>query len=126
VAIDGETEVTAVFLEDGSVGPPGPQGDAGARGPKGDAGPPGPQGRPGPPAKVTCKVKGAKRPKVTCTVKEEATAFATRVRWRLMRSGHAVSHGTARQGRIQLGHLPPGHYRLKVEGRRGAISVVVG
>jgi DNA-binding beta-propeller fold protein YncE len=125
VSIDGATEVTAVFLNDGAVGPTGPQGATGI-GAKGDDGATGPQGRPGPPAKVTCKVKGAKKPKVTCTIREEATASAARLRWRLMHDGHAVSHGTARHGRIQLGALPPGHYRLRVEGREGATAIVVG
>jgi hypothetical protein len=130
VTVDGETEVTAVFLKDGTAGPTGLQGETGSSGAKGSdglPGPRGPQGRQGPAAKVTCTVKGTKKPKVTCTVKQDAIAFAgARVRWRLMRGGHAVSHGTARHGRIQLGALPPGHYRLQVEGRKGATAIVVG
>jgi hypothetical protein len=43
-----------------------------------------------------------------------------------MRGGHAVSQGTTRHGRIHLGALSPGHYRLKVEGRKGATAIVVG
>jgi DNA-binding beta-propeller fold protein YncE len=126
VDVNGETEVTAVFLKDGAVGPSGPQGETGSKGAKGDDGPQGPQGRPGRPAKVVCKVKGPRKPKVTCTVKEEATAFATRLRWRLIRGGHTVNQGTTRHGRIHLGVLPPGHYRLKVEGGKGATAIVVG
>jgi hypothetical protein len=135
VTVDAATEVTAVFLEEGSAGPTGPQGGTGAagsngadgaKGSDGAAGSRGPQGKQGPATKVTCKVKGAKKPKVTCTVKQDATASAARLRWRLMRGGHAVSHGTARHGRIQLGALPLGHYRLKVEGRKGATAIMVG
>lgn len=123
VDVDGATEVTAVFLSDGSVGPTGPKGETGAKGANGDEGA---RGKPGPPAKVTCKVKGAKKPKVICTIKDDPTATATRLRWRLMRGGHAVSHGATRHGRINLGALPPGHYRLKVEGREGTAAITVG
>lgn len=138
VTVDAATEVTAVFLKEGTAGPTGPQGGTGAIGPtggngtngaNGKEGPPGPQGprgERGAAAKVTCKVKGAKKPKVTCTVKQDATASAARLHWRLMRGGHAVSRGTARHGRIQLGILPSGRYQLKVEGRKGAIAIVVG
>jgi hypothetical protein len=135
VTVDAATEVTAVFLKEGTAGPTGPTGPQGgtgtagsngAKGSDGPAGPRGPQGKQGPAAKVTCKVKGAKKLRVTCTVKQDATASTARLRWRLMRGGHTVRHGTARHGRIQLGALPPGRYRLKIEGRRGAAAIVVG
>ncbi len=137
VTVDAATEVTAVFLKEGTAGPAGPTGPQGgtgaagsngadgAKGSDGPAGPQGPQGKQGPAAKVICKVKGAKKPKVTCTVKQDATASAGRLHWRLMRGGHVVSHGTTRQGRVQLGTLPPGHYLLKVEGRKGATTIMV-
>lgn len=135
VTVGSETEVTAVFIHDGTQGPAGPTGPQGGAGPagsngangavgaKGDTGPAGPQG---PAAKVTCKVKGSKKPKVTCTVKQSASASSARLHWRLMRSGHMVRHGTARHGRLRLGTLPPGHYRLKVEGQGGTTSIAVG
>jgi DNA-binding beta-propeller fold protein YncE len=136
VTVDTATEVTAVFLKEGTAGPTGPQGaagpagDNGTNGADGKAGPPGPQGprgKRGRAARVTCKVKGAKKPKVTCTVRQKnATASVARLRWRLLRDGHVVSHGTARHGRIQLGSLPSGHYRLKVEGRKGSTVITVG
>jgi Divergent InlB B-repeat domain len=135
VTVDAATEVTAVFLEQGTAGPAGPTGPQGgtgaagsngAVGARGSDGPAGPQGPQGPIAKVICKVKGAKKRKVICTVKQDATASAARLRWRLTRGGHAVRHGTARHGRIQLGALPPGRYGLKVEGRKGTIAIVVG
>jgi|GEM_PF-6693961 len=137
VPIDGATEVTAVFLEQGSAGPTGPigpqgetgstgaKGADGAKGSEGAVGPQGPRGEQGPPARVTCKVRGAKKPKVTCMVKG-GTASTARLRWRLVRAGHMIDHGTAPHGRIQLGSLPPGHYRLKVEGRKAATVIVVG
>lgn len=138
VTVDIATEVTAVFLKEGAVGSTGPQGGTGAtgltgadgangaNGNDGPAGPRGPRGERGPAVKVTCKVRGIRKRKVTCRVKQDAAASAARLRWRLMRNGNAVSHGIARHGRIQLGTLPPGHYRLKVEGRKGATAIVVG
>jgi sugar lactone lactonase YvrE len=134
VNVDAATEVTAVFLKEGTAGPTGPQGGAGpiggngtngANGKEGSPGPQGPRGERGAAVKVTCKVRGAKKPKVTCTVKPAATASVARLRWRLVRDGHVISHGTARHGRIQLGSLPSGHYRLKVEGRKGSTVIVV-
>ena len=137
VTVDAATEVTAVFLKEGTAGPTGPQGGTGEIGPiggngtsgaagkEGPPGPQGPRGKRGAAAKVTCKVKGAKKLNVTCTVKQGATASAARLRWRLVRDGQVVRHGTARHGRIQLGSLPSGHYRLKVEGRKGSTVIVV-
>jgi Divergent InlB B-repeat domain len=145
VSIDREPEVTAVFLKEGTAGAPGPTGGAGPQGGQGPvgangssgangkdgangaAGPAGPQGPPGPAAKVTCKVKGKTKVKVTCTVKQGATSSNARLGWRLMRSGHALSHGTASHGRLHLdlSNLRPGHYLLHIQGQRGATSIVV-
>ncbi|HET8863209.1 MAG TPA: hypothetical protein VFM94_08165 [Solirubrobacterales bacterium] len=50
VEVNGETEVTAVFLAEGPqgpTGPQGPQGDPGSQGPQGNPGSQGPQGNPG-------------------------------------------------------------------------------
>jgi DNA-binding beta-propeller fold protein YncE len=127
VAVSEAKEVTAVFLEKGTQGGAGPQGPTGPAGSNGSNGAPGPRGLAGPAAKVTCKVKNGTKVKVTCTVKQGASASSARLRWRLMRAGRAVSHGTS-QGdlRLSLGHLRPGHYSLHVQGQKGATSIVVG
>jgi hypothetical protein len=113
----------------GASGAQGPQGPAGVNGKDGTAGAPGPQGpagKQGPPGKVTCKVKQkGKKVKVTCKVKQPSSAGASRLRWRLTRHGRSVEHGTARRGRLRLGVLPRGHYRLHVEGR-STTDIVVG
>ena len=137
--VGAASEVTAVFLKEGtqgSTGPQGPggsngsngsngpQGPSGAKGDTGAAGPAGPQGKEGPAAKVTCKVKGTKKPKVTCTVKQSASASSVRPRWNLMRAGHTVRHGSG--AHLTLGNLPRGHYRLHVAGQKGATRIVIG
>lgn len=132
VTMSGATEVTAVFLREGTAGAAGPQGPAGSngaagsQGPAGATGPQGPQGKEGPPGKVTCQVKkkGTKA-KVTCTVKQGASASSAPLRWRLVRAGHAVSHGTSGDGRLRFGRLRPGRYRLHVAGESGATPIVV-
>ncbi len=69
VTIDGETEVTAVFLKDGTTGPSGPQGGTGAagsngaKGSDGAAGPQGPQGRQGPPPRSPARSRAPKNPR---------------------------------------------------------------
>ncbi len=42
-----------------------------------------------------------------------------------MHAGHTVKHGATRKGRVHLGALPTGRYRLKVEGHGGATAIVV-
>ncbi len=133
-------EVTAVFIKEGtqgasgSEGPPGnngvgSQGPAGQNGTKGDAGSTGAQGSPGaqgpagPPGKVTCKVKGKTKVKVTCTVKQGASASG--VNWRLARAGRTFRRGSGSHGHLDIGLLPPGHYRLHVAGRQGSTPIVV-
>jgi DNA-binding beta-propeller fold protein YncE len=134
VTITESTEVTAVFLEQGTQGNAGPQGPAGSNGasgsqgtagPQGPAGPQGLQGKEGPLGKVTCQVKQkGKKVKVTCTVKQDASA--SRAQWHLLRAGRVYRHGLARHGRLRLGALRPGHYRLVVEGQKGATEIIVG
>lgn len=101
--------------KDGAAGPSGPQG---AQGPKGD---------PGPAGKVTCKVTGKK---VKCTVKATSKRAQRRqhLRWRLMRGGHAVSHGATSVPRLQrvLNHLRRGRYALHVQGQSGSTVIAVG
>jgi hypothetical protein len=102
----------------GGNGAQGPTGSAGANGRDGVAGPQGPRGPAGPPGNVTCRVHVKdKKVKVTCTVKSAAGANASRVQWRLTRHGQVVKKGIARRGRVHLGALSPGHYRLHVAGR---------
>lgn len=138
--------VTAVFLKEGTQGTAGPQGSPGAGGPqgatgaqgaagpkgdagaKGDTGAQGPQGPVGPAAKVTCvvKKKGAKNVKVTCTVKQGATAQSL-LRWRLTRGRRTIAHGTSAGGlHLEFAHLQPGRYCLRVAGRPGSTPIVVG
>ena len=137
---------------DGSSAPPGPAGPAGGPGPAGAAGSPGadgddgaagspgadglpgatgPQGAPGRDATVTCRVKKARksRIKVKCTVTLAVAEQAT-LRWRLGRAGRTVARGTveAQQHRATIGldelsDLPQGRYSLRIEGRRGAITI---
>lgn len=139
LTVSPDSEVTAVFMKDAAPGPQGPAGPGGSQGPAGTPGatgpqgapgpqgPAGPQGPPGPPAKVTCKVKGAKKPKVTCKVRQGASASAAPLRWRLMHAGRARSHGVARDGhlRLHLGGLPAGRYQLHFAGRRGSTPILI-
>jgi hypothetical protein len=157
VKVSGPTEVQAIFVKEGSAGPTGPQGPAGGTGPQGPAGgggptgpqgaqgaqgsqgpsgsqgptgpqgPGGPQGPAGQAAKVTCKVKNATKVKVTCTVKQGASASSARLHWRLERRGRTYSHGTSDPGRLHLdlSNLRPGHYLLHIAGQRGATAITV-
>jgi len=79
---------------------------------------------------VACKVKQAKNGKkveVTCTVKYQGgKAAGSSPSWRLTRAGHTVRRGTARHGRLHLGRLPAGHYRLHVGGRKESRLIVIG
>ena len=65
--------------------------------------------------------------KVKCTVKTSAQSSASRVCWRLMHGGHAVSHGKTSSARLQkvLNGLSDGNYVLQVKGQSGGTSVVV-
>ncbi|HSC21794.1 MAG TPA: hypothetical protein VLC07_08695 [Solirubrobacterales bacterium] len=144
VTVDAESEVTAVFLKEGTTGATGPQGPAGpagsngsqgpvgANGAKGDTGAPGatgPQGAQGPAGKVkvTCKVKQkGKKVKITCKVKQGASASSSRVHWRLTQGGQVVRHGASRRGHFRLAGLRPGRYSLHVEGQSGSTAIVVG
>jgi hypothetical protein len=108
----------------GSNGSNGTNGAQGKGGPAGPAGPQGATGAQGPAAKVTCKVKNGTKVKVTCTVKQGASASSARIHWRLMRAGRTYRHGAAAHGRLRLGALPPGHYRLQVQGQ-GATAIVI-
>lgn len=47
---------------------------------------------------------------------------------RLMKGGHAYSHGTARHGRLNLdlSNLRPGRCVLRVNGQRNGTDIVVG
>jgi hypothetical protein len=119
----------------GSQGAQGTQGAQGAQGPAGTSGAMGPQGKQGPvgpAAKVSCKVKqqkGGAKVKVTCTVTYRgatASASATRVGWSLTRNGHTIRHGVAGHGRLTLGYLHYGHYRLHIRGQKGSRLIVVG
>jgi hypothetical protein len=139
VDVKGDKEVTAIFLKEGTQGNPGtpgapgtdgldgaqgPVGPAGAQGPAGAAGPQGPAGPAGK-VKVTCKMKG--KTKVKCTVKNASSSSASRVNWRVMRSGHAVSHGTTSATRLQqvLNGLADGNYVLRVQGQ-SAVRISIG
>jgi hypothetical protein len=142
VAVNGETEVTAAFLEAGGKGEAGAQGPQGATGPAGPQGATGPQGPGGPqgatgpqgPAgkvNVVCKVKQrGKRDKVTCRVSPSrgASSSAAPLRWRLVRSGSTVRRGVVNvEGRLRInaGQLSPGHYRLWMQGQRKSVAITL-
>jgi hypothetical protein len=48
------------------------------------------------------------------------------VRWSLTHNGHTISHGTAGHGRVTLGYLHNGRYRLHIQGQKGSRLIVVG
>jgi hypothetical protein len=124
----GPTGATGSAGATGAAGANGKDGANGQNGAQGPQGPQGAQGPAGPAGKVTCKVKGKTKVKVTCTVKQGASASRARLHWRLMRGGHAYSHGTAHRGRLQLdlGHLRPGRYVLHVAGQRTGTRILIG
>ncbi len=64
---------------------------------------------------------------MTCTVKQSASASASRLKWRLVRGGHAYSHGTASHGRLQLdlSNLRRGRYLLHIEGQKKATVIQI-
>lgn len=73
------------------------------------------------------RVKGKK---VTCTVKYSASASSAKcknLRWRLMRGGHAYSHGRTDTPRLQLdlSHLRKGRYVIHVQGQAKNTVIVV-
>ncbi len=113
----------------GAQGPPGAQGTQGAQGVQGPQGRQGPAGQTG---KVTCKVqqqKGSGKTKVTCTVKYQgatASASSAMVRWSLSRHGHIIRRGATSHGRLTLGYLHGGRYRLHIQGQAGSRLIVVG
>jgi hypothetical protein len=77
---------------------------------------------------VTCKVKQkGKKVKVTCTVKTTASSSRRHLRWRLMRGGHAYSHGATSVRRLQsvFNHAPSGRYVLRVQGQKGGTRITV-
>jgi hypothetical protein len=117
--------------DDGAAGSAGAPGSPGAPGADGPPGADGAQGAPGRDATVTCRVKkaGKHRIKVTCTVTLAVADQAT-LRWRLRRAGRTVARGTvearryrAKIGLDELSRLPEGRYSLRIEGRRGAITI---
>jgi alpha-tubulin suppressor-like RCC1 family protein len=91
--------------QDGAPGIDGPQGPAGGAGAprdpgaRGESGPAGPRGRPGRDARVTCKLAGKGRGRVTCTttLSKGAQRVRTGSRARLTRSGKTYAAGTVRR-----------------------------
>ncbi|WP_051324359.1 hypothetical protein [Candidatus Solirubrobacter pratensis] len=96
----------------GVKGDAGAPGAAGANGAPGPAGPAGPRGRA---AKVSCKITGKARRKVTCTVSAKGSA-------RLTRHGHTYARGTAHALRAAKA-LPRGRYTLRAGGAAIAITL---
>jgi hypothetical protein len=116
----------------GAQGLAGPQGSAGAKGDtgaQGQVGATGPQGPAGPEGTVTCKIsqqKGGSKANVTCTVKyKSAKTSSPSARWQLSHGGHVVRRGTARGGRLDLGQLRGGRYRLRIRGHKGSTLIEV-
>jgi virginiamycin B lyase len=112
----------------GPAGAPGADGSPGPAGAPGAQGPAGPQGERGRDAAVTCKLKRRGRARVICTVK--LATVAGKIHWRLVKNGHVYRRGTARASRhsatIRLPHLARGRYALRIAGRRGGATIVVG
>ena len=122
----------------GQDGARGPAGQDGARGPagqdgaQGPAGPAGPQGRRGPrgPAgrvTVTCRLIGAQRNRVRCSLKLAPATRAT-LRMRLLRRGRAIAsgRGTVRNGVAALrltGKARAGRYTLSATLRTSSGAV---
>jgi uncharacterized delta-60 repeat protein len=80
----------------GPAGTPGPAGPAGPTGAAGVAGPAGPAGPRGSTAniKVSCRLTGARRTRITCAVKRARPTRGT-VRMRLTRAGRVLATGQA-------------------------------
>ena len=98
------------------IGSAGPVGPVGPVGPAGPAGPTGPRGK----VTVKCKlivkkVKGVKKPSVTCRVKSARAA-------RLTRRGTVYARGTARR-LTAVRALRPGRYLLRVGSLRLAVDL---
>ncbi len=78
---------------------------------------------------MTCKVKQkGKKVKVTCKVSyPKSGSSGRRLRWKLMRGGHAVSHGTSKGAlRLNLSHLRSGSYTLHAGGQSTKITIGSG
>jgi hypothetical protein len=101
------TTVQAAAGAKGDAGAPGPKGDTGAAGAKGGTGA---RGRD---AKVTCKLVGKARRKVTCTVKGAA---------RLTRAGRVYARGGAGTLRAAK-RLERGRYTLRAGSRKMAVTL---
>ena len=74
--------------------------------------------------KVTCKMNGTKT--VVCKVQQSnANNANSLLRWRVMRGGHAQSHGSTTVARLEriLGQLSPGRYVLYIQGSRTVIVI---
>lgn len=97
----------------GASGTPGATGVAGAKGATGAVGPKGATGARGRDAKVTCKLTGKDRRKVTCTVKAAA---------RLTRNGRVYARGSAGTLRAAK-RLPRGRYTLRSGSLRIAVTL---
>jgi|GEM_PF-210910 len=103
----------------GPGGPGGPGGPAGAIGPRGPAGPAGPQGLKGRDGKVTCKVTGSKRLRVTCKLSLAARSSSARAAARLVRGKTVYASGTPSR-LLARRAIMAGRYTLtlKVRGQR--------
>ena len=78
------------------------------------------------------KRKSETKVKVTCTVKL-VSAPQSALRWRLLRHGRSYEHGVAliRDGRARVripgvNRLPRGRYVLRIAGRAGGTTFVIG
>jgi uncharacterized delta-60 repeat protein len=120
-----EAALVRIHLGPGATGPagpqglqgvPGPAGPAGARGPAGPAGATGARGPRGPRGraadiKVSCRLAGRRRNRITCTVRRARVARGT-IRLRLLRGGRLVASGRgAGRGRGWTVFAPRGSAR---------------
>lgn len=119
---------TVVVTGLGGALPTGPTGPQGATGQTGQTGA---QGAPGRDAKVTCTVKGAKKPKVSCKVR--VVSGVSSVAWSLTQHKRTIAAGRAHVRKhtvtlplSRITRMGNGRYVLVVDGSRTSLRIRAG